>query len=441
VSIAKRLFTLIAVTLLLVAGGELYNGLSLRQSRLQELNADTMQLARIAALDMDRFLEGSHQLLATLAKLPETRGWDQQACAMLVMTANSDLEYDHIVAVDRRGQVRCSSGGSTSRAIGIVADLAFVDRILAGNGFTVGTYGRGLVSGSEVLLVGYPVVDSAGTVIGAVYAGINVPWLNSAISQINLGENITINVADRNAILIARHPALGGVGKSVPDSWKPFLASAAMGAVELPGVDGVTRLFGYIPATIGPSNSIALFVGRNYENAFAGIDRSIWLNMALTLSILLLSLLVALLFLHRFLDRPFKRLLAAATLWRGGDWSARVAGATGIPEFDRLASAFDGMAVEVSGRDRALQYRDVISHAVTKCAAELVTTATIGEAIPRILKTMGEALNADRIIVLENQSVGSPLKLHDAWHGPGATFELGARYFDALTEVEHPDVT
>jgi diguanylate cyclase (GGDEF)-like protein/PAS domain S-box-containing protein len=441
VSIAKRLFALIAVTLLLVAGGELYNGLSLRHSRLEELNGDTVQRARIAALDVDRLLEGSHQLLATLAKLPETRGWDERACSMLVATVNSDFEYDHIVAVDRRGQVRCSSSGSAGRAIGIVADLAFVDRILAGNGFTVGTYGRSLGSGSEVLRVGYPVVDEARTVIGAVYAGINVTWMNTAIGQFKLGENVTINLADRNGIMLARHPDSRGVGRPVPDSWQPFLARAEMGAAELPGMDGVPRLFGYIPAAIGPSNSIAVFVGRNYENVFAGIDRSIWLNMAATLSVLLLSLLAALIFLHRFLDRPFKRLLTAATLWRGGDWSARVAGETGIPEFDRLASAFDGMAVEVSGRDRALQYRDAISHAVTECAAELVTTATIGEAIPRILKTMGEALKADRIIVLENQSVGSPLRLHDAWHGPGATFELGADYFDSLSRVEKPEVT
>ncbi|MEA2847275.1 MAG: hypothetical protein QOG78_2556 [Rhodospirillaceae bacterium] len=440
-SIAKRLFALIAVTLLLVAGGELYNGLSLRHSRLEELNSETVQLARIAALDMDRLLEGSHQLLATLAKLPETRGWDERACAMLVMTANSDFEYDHIVAVDRRGQVRCSSGGAAGRAIGIVGDLAFVDRILASNGFTVGTYGRGLVSGSEVLRVGYPVVDEARTVIGAVYAGINVTWLNTVIGQFKLGENVTINIADRNGILIARHPDSRGVGTPLPDAWKPFLARAEMGAVELPGMDGVPRLFGYIPTAIGPSDSIAVFVGRNYANVFAGIDRSIWLNMAATLSVLLLSLFVALFFLHRFLDRPFQRLLTAATLGRGGDWSARVAGATGIPEFDRLASAFDGMAVEVSGRDRALQYRDAISHAVTECAAELVTTATIEQAIPRILKTMGEALKADRIIVLENQSVGSPLRLHNAWHGPGATFELGAAYFASLSHVEQPDIT
>src|ERR1700722_6093756 len=335
-SIAKRLFALIAVTLLLVAGGELYNGLGLRQSRLEELNGDTVQLARIAELDMDRLLEGSHQLLATLAKLPETRGWDERACEMLVMTANSDFEYDHIVAVDRRGQVRCSSGGPAGRGVGVVGDLAFVDRVLAGDTFTVGTYGRGLVSGSEVLRVGYPVVDDARHVIGAVYAGINVTWLNTALGQFKLGKNVTINVADRNGILIARHPDSRGVGRPVPDAWKPFLASAEMGAVELPGMDGVPRLFGYIPVAIGPSDSIAVFVGRNYENVFAGIDRSIWLNMAATLSVLLLSLFVALIFLHRFLNRPFGRLLTAATLWRGGDWSARVAGATGIPEFDRL---------------------------------------------------------------------------------------------------------
>ena len=186
--------------------------------------------------------------------------------------------------------------------------------------------------------------------------------------------------------------------------------------------------------------SIAVFVGRNHANVLAQINRSILLNGATIVGVLLFSIVATLIYVRRYVARPFQNLLTVAARWRDGDWSAR-AGPTGIAEFDRLASAFDGMATEVSGRDKALQYRDVLSHAVTECAAELVVTSAVGEAIPRILKTMGEALKADRIIVLENRLSGSPLKLHESWHGPGATFELGAGYFASLSRVEQPDIT
>ena len=80
-SVVMRAFLLIAATLLLVAGGVFFNGLSLRVSRLAHDRNDTMQLARTVALDMDRIFDGAHQLLATLAKLPEGKGWDSRACS------------------------------------------------------------------------------------------------------------------------------------------------------------------------------------------------------------------------------------------------------------------------------------------------------------------------------------------------------------------------
>src|SRR4029077_20785885 len=103
ISLVTRIFMLFAVTLLLVAGGELLNGLHLRQSWLSEVRSETTQLARIAELDVNRILDGTHQLLATLAKLPTAHGWDERACAVVEAAASSDFEYDPLVAVDRDG--------------------------------------------------------------------------------------------------------------------------------------------------------------------------------------------------------------------------------------------------------------------------------------------------------------------------------------------------
>ena len=139
-SIVKRIFALMALTLLMVASGVLFSGLQLRQNRLEELRSDTEQLARIAELDMVRILEGAHQLLATLAKLPVDKGWDVRACAVVAATANSDFEYDHLVAVDRSGIIQCSSSGGTY--VGTrMPDRELFDRIVATAGFSVGSYG------------------------------------------------------------------------------------------------------------------------------------------------------------------------------------------------------------------------------------------------------------------------------------------------------------
>jgi PAS domain S-box-containing protein len=359
VSLVARIFALIAFTLVLVASGEVINGVNLRQNRLAEVRGDTMQLARIAELDMGRTLEGSRQLLATLAKLPIQHGWDARACAIIEATASSDFEYDHIVAVDHSGTISCTSSGIATAGTKS-ADLELVNRIVATASFSVGTHGIGRISGNEVIRVGYPVVDDAGTVTGAVYAGINVTWLNTAINQWKLGENVSIQITDRNGILVASHPDPRTVGHPISDDLKPFVFKVAPGATEVKDAGGAIRVYGYAPIDNDDVwDGFAVFVGRDQGPILADIDRSIWLNVAWVLTALLASAIIAVIYVRQFLTRPFRRLLTVAGRWRDGDWSVRTGAPSGIPEFDRLLQAFDGMAAEVSARDRSLrQERD-----------------------------------------------------------------------------------
>src|SRR6185503_3055336 len=145
------------------------------------------------------------------------------------------------------------------------------------------------------------------------------------------------------------------VGHPIPGNLKPFLSAKGPGAVELKDADGVDRLIGYTPADdVDLTDGLAVFVGRDRGPIFADINRSILLNVAVVLLALMASAIVGITYARRFLAPPFAKLLAAAGRWRAGDWSARAGSASGIPEFDRLALAFDGMADEVSARDAAL---------------------------------------------------------------------------------------
>ena len=357
VSIVKRIFALMALTLLMVASGVLFSGLQLRQNRLEELRHDTKQLARIAELDMVRILEGAHQLLATLAKLPIDKGWDARACAVVAATANSDFEYDHIVTVDSEGARQCTSSGSDVVRTGtLMPDRELFDRIVATAGFSIGAYGVGKVSGNEVLRVGYPILDDTGAVAGAVYAGINLTWLNTAIDQWQLGAKTAIYITDRNGIQIARQPDSRGVGQLIPANLEPFLSAKESGAVEVTDPGGVVNLFGYIPVGAGPADGIAVFVGRDKRQIMSDINQSIWLNVAAALAGLVLSFILTLFYVGRFLVRPFQSLLTVAGRWQKGDWSARAASVSGSPELDRLAAAFDGMAAEVSSRELKISW-------------------------------------------------------------------------------------
>ena len=424
--LVTRIFALIAATLLLVAAAEFTSILALRAARFAEVRLDTMQLAKTTALSMDRVLEGTQQVLATLAKLPSADGWDARACSVLAAAASSDFEYDHIAAVNLDGVILCTSSGSF-RTGATVPDREALDQVVASGRFAIGIYGIGTVSRNELIRVAYPVVDAKGAVTGAIYAGINLTWLNSEIATWEFPPDTTLNIADRAGITVARYPDAEGVGRRLPDGLQKLLVDHDPTTVETDAIDGGDRLIGYMPADSGTTHGLAVFVGLNPATAFEEkIDRTIWINIAIVLCGLLFAGVIAWFYVHRFLDPPIQRLMAASARWRGGDWAARAGSAMGIPELDRLATSFDEMATVVAERDTAVQYRDSISRAITRCAAELVTGQSLDNAIPRFLAMMGEAFHADRIPVIETSSVDSRRALRYMWHSADAPAELTA---------------
>jgi diguanylate cyclase (GGDEF)-like protein/PAS domain S-box-containing protein len=430
-SFGMRLFLLAAAVLTLVSAGEIYNGLRLRASRLQEVRNETLQLARVAALDMDDTLAGAHQVLATLARLPVDNIWDARACEVMAAIVEGSLEYDHIAAVGLDGKVLCSSGGPVTRGVAI-ADRDVFDRALATGDFAVGSLGGSAFSGNELLPIAHPIVDARGATVGAVYAGIKATWLDTEIDQWQLPRNISLTITDRSGIVIARHPGARAMDRRLPDNLLQLLAGKSPGTVEAIGIDGALNLFGYLPAGIGPARGFAVLVGLDKAAVVAEIDRAILTSLAIVFLALLVSGVAFWIYVRRVVGRPLEGLLKAAGLWRTGDWTARAAAVSGIPEFDRLSTAFNEMAGAVAARDGSLAYRDSILHTISRCAAGLLEERDLKKAIPQVLEMFGEAVFADRIIILQTSASDQSKVFQHVWHGPSSPVPLTAAYIAAI---------
>ncbi len=81
-----------------------------------------------------------------------------------------------------------------------------------------------------------------------------------------------------------------------------------------------------------------------------------------------------------------------------------------------------GTALDITERKRAEQaiaYRDRVQHAVTVAAADVVGGDTLAHGIERALKTVGEALDVDRVAVMEGSTVDRPPTVRHAWQRAG----------------------
>ena len=97
-------------------------------------------------------------------------------------------------------------------------------------------------------------------------------WLSEHLKERGLSPTSSILIADREGNIIARLPnpeAL--VGKNMRKSHEEIMDGNTAGWEEAVGVDGTTRIFGYVPAAL-PPRDFFLSAGQSKAEAFAAID-------------------------------------------------------------------------------------------------------------------------------------------------------------------------
>src|SRR5258706_12282617 len=114
--------------------------------------------------------------------------------------------------------------------------------------------------------------DNSGKCAGIVFAGLDLKWLDEHLKERGLTSSQSILIADRLGNIIARLP--NGeklVGKNMRQSHEDIMDGNVTGWHEAPGVDGIMRIFGYVPAAL-PPEGFFLSAGQEKDVAFEPID-------------------------------------------------------------------------------------------------------------------------------------------------------------------------
>ena len=152
--------------------------------------------------------------------------------------------------------------------------------------------------------------DDAGRVAGIVFAGLDLAWLSDHLKERGLSPNASILIADREGNIIARlpHPELL-VGKNMRESHEAIMDGEQPGWDEAVGVDGTTRMFGYVPPALPPKDFF-LSAGQTKAEAFAAIDGATRRGTGLILAGLLAAVYAAWAGGRNFIRRPIEELLS-----------------------------------------------------------------------------------------------------------------------------------
>ena len=345
-SLRSRLLLLVLLALVPALALILVTAWEHRQLAATEAEEEALRLARLAASNQERVIEGARSLLIGLGQLPDVQAHAAQTCsAQLAATHRRFPRYTNLGAITPAGDVVCSA--VPLRGPVNVADQGYFRRTLDTRDFVVGGYAVDRISGKPALTLAWPAVDAAGTLRAVVFVGLDLAWLPQLVEGARLPAGSSFVVSDAAGLVLVRHPDAGGrIGRSVPEAplMQAIQRQQGEGKAQVTDADGVSRLFGWAPLRgLQPSDRLYVSVGIPKDATFVEAKRVLLRNLLSLALVGLVALAVAALGGHLIIFRRLQALVRAAELLSAGDLGAR-ARVGGADEIALLGKSFDAMA-------------------------------------------------------------------------------------------------
>jgi signal transduction histidine kinase len=347
-SLTARMFLLVFIAVLPAIGIQAYNEYDLRESRAEDIRQQVVQVTKQFGEEISELREGARQLLVALSQLPAVKLKQTVLCDSLFASTKANFQnYSVLGAADADGNIFCAS---TPLSYNSVAERAFFERAIATDGLAVGNYWSDPATGQKMIHFAQRFLGPDGKVAGIVFAGLDLDWLSSHLTERGLPPTASVLIADRLGNIIARLPNPEGfLGKNMRKSHEEIMDGSVAGWHETKGIDGVVRIFGYVPAQLPPKDFF-LSAGQSKAEAFAAIDTATFRGIVLILIGFSLAICAAWQGGRIFIRRPIGRLLRAATEWERGNYAARAQLDDTGSEIGRLGAAVNVMAEAVSAR-------------------------------------------------------------------------------------------
>jgi signal transduction histidine kinase len=351
ISLTLRLFILVLIAVLPAIVIQGYNEYELRKAREADIRQQVIQVTKQFGEEIGELREGARQLLLALAQLPAVRSRQSDACSEHFAALKSQYaNYRLLAAADTEGRIFCSSAATGYAS---VADQPFFKRAIAQDGLAVGNYWADQTTGERMIHFAARFDSGDGRTAGVVFAGLDLGWLSKHLEQRGLSPTSSILIADREGNIIARLPNPDAlVGKNMRKSHEAIMDGDTAGWEEAVGVDGTTRIFGYVPPAL-PPHDFFLSAGQSKAEAFAVIDDATERGVELIIAGLLAATLAAVVGARRFIREPIRGLLNVAAEWRNGNDDARVQVQDPGSEIGHLGAAFNAMADALAARHTA----------------------------------------------------------------------------------------
>ena len=214
-----------------------------RQQRtltIERAHEEIRQYLSAARREADKAHQNVGLALRLMARSNDLRSNDSTACEDIARRVLASMEdVMNIGAARSDGEIFCSA--LPGRKTANIADRAWFQATLDGNGISHGESYIGRISNKPVLTFGYPLSSPEGKTNGLVFATLSLDWLNSLIEDFKLPPGWEASLVDQRGHVLAHYPN--------PEQWQNHVLApdelaqlrhtltAAGGIAELAGPD------------------------------------------------------------------------------------------------------------------------------------------------------------------------------------------------------------
>jgi signal transduction histidine kinase len=325
-----------------------------RTEAREHAQADVFDSTRLAAVDAASAVDTMATFLGAVARDLENRRGLKHCERLLALVPQATDWYSSVGVAGPDGRVYCGTKGHDfvrpMERVG-VSGAEWFRRAQREDGFVLGKFGAGPMSGTDVLMGSQAVHRGPGKPPSVVFAALNLQQLTATLGLQGSPHDMTYGILDDRGTVVARVPPAGLVGRRLPD--RPLVETVLErreGTAEVEGLDGVRRIYGFAPVGGNAKGRLFITAGRSSESVFADPNHDLRRFILLAGLGLVLALALSYMVTKLLLGRWTEAVVSAARRFGSGDLTARAPVPHRLGELTDVANALNAAAMDIERR-------------------------------------------------------------------------------------------
>lgn len=379
-----------------------------RRQAIEIAHQNSLFLARLAAANQQRLIDGARDILVTLSQVPAIQNNDRAACLFFLRNVLMHYPlYANFGAADRNGNVFCMT--LPQKYPLNIKEKDYFWQTIETRDFSISEYQINPVNLQAIVTLAYPILSPENEATGIVFAELDLRWLEQFKLSAILPAEARFRVIDRTGIVLASYPTGDEiVGTLLPEiDLTSHVITHRDGLIEYKSPREGNRLYAFTSLPASGEDALYILIDVPAKAILDKPTKNLFLILTALGTGALLALIVAWFGSNYLILRQVNELVYTTRLLSKGNLKARARDLHKGDELSELASAFNEMAKTLENRQLEQQRSQELikkqkekAETLARIASRLNTHLELKSVLEAIAEEVLETFNVPAVGIL-----------------------------------------